>query len=43
MKVSKQAIMKKVMKNIFFKLMFNILKSEMNFAMIYLSACKNDN
>ena len=34
-KISSKAVMKKVMKDIFFKLMFNILKYYMIFIMIY--------
>ena len=34
-KISEKTIMKKVMKDIFLKLMFNILKNYMNFIMIY--------
>ena len=35
MKISCKTIMKKVMKDIFLKLMFSILKNYMNFIMIY--------
>ena len=35
MKISSKAIKKKVMKDIFLKLVFNILKNGMNFIMIY--------
>ena len=35
MKISEKAIMKKVMQDIFLKLMFTILKNYMNFIMIY--------
>ena len=35
MKISEKAIMKKLMKDIFFKLMFAILKNYLSFSMIY--------
>ena len=36
-------IMKKVMKNIFTKLIFNILKNYLTFTMVYIFAWKNEN
>ena len=42
MKISLKTIMKKVMKNIFVKLIFNILKNYMNFITLSILIRKND-